>query len=64
MLRTMAEFALLLLCKEEETGASLFWEVPFLLSKMNQMDILKVSVGVLREIYCTATWVQMPGLVS
>ena len=37
MLRTVAEFAMLVLLYEEETGPSLFWQVPFLLRKMKGM---------------------------
>ena len=41
LLRTMAEFAMLVLRKEEETGPSLLWQIPFLLSKMEDMHTRK-----------------------
>ena len=43
MLRTMAEFAMLVLQEEEETVPSLLWQVPFLLSKMEGMHTHKGS---------------------
>ena len=41
MLRTMAEFTMLVLQLEEETGSTLLWQVPFLLSKMEGMHTRK-----------------------
>ena len=41
MLRTMAEFAMLVFWEEEETGPSLLWQAPFISSKMEGMHTRK-----------------------